>query len=567
MRWQSRVFPYGYVFIILLALGIGYLDVIDPRLGYVVRLEDHLLENLTAAFLLLAALALLAVAVRPQPWFPTRALYLLTAAGFLFLAGEEISFGQRLLGFASPEFFAVSNDEGEVNLHNLSFKNHPALIRFIHAIINFRWLPTIALLLCLAVMAAYFQGKDKFCGIPLPSPPLLFGFLVTLGYLYEGDFGLILYSGAHTPLLLWLVYAWLGRQGQLLFLGLAALVSLEAALYVNFDLVSTADNFGERFEFLAAACCLAYPLELLGHAYSGGGREARPPRPAPGRRRFPIPAWLLAGAFIIVASLSMAGLGYLKVRIEIAQAAAGWQAVVNGEAGEPFGKSETGLEVYRSGRRLVYTGTNRHCQAWETQPPVFLHLTPANPADLPEAYREYGYENRDFEFKRRERYRPGSGRCVATVPLPDYPIAEIRTGQYEYFGERLWEGRLQLETGEYQAAYAAATANPPALRSAFDVYLYGNAVTYIKEPCAAADIAGMFILHPYPANPGDLPEGRRGQEFDNLDFQFDLRGARFDGKCVASVPLPDYPIDRLRVGQWLPEENRQLWQGEIPVGR
>lgn len=77
----------------------------------------------------------------------------------------------------------------------------------------------------------------------------------------------------------------------------------------------------------------------------------------------------------------------------------------------------------------------------------------------------------------------------------------------------------------------------------------------------------MFILHSYPANPGDLLAGREEYGFNNLDFPFYRHGARFGGKCVSSAPLPGYPIDRLLVGQWLPDENRRLWQGEIPVGR
>ena len=41
--------------------------------------------------------------------------------GFLFLFGamEEISWGQRVLGIESPEWFLKHNKQGEINLHNL----------------------------------------------------------------------------------------------------------------------------------------------------------------------------------------------------------------------------------------------------------------------------------------------------------------------------------------------------------------------------------------------------------------------------------------------------------------
>lgn len=38
---------------------------------------------------------------------------------FLFVAGEEFSWGQRLLGYSSPEYFLAHNYQQEVNLHNL----------------------------------------------------------------------------------------------------------------------------------------------------------------------------------------------------------------------------------------------------------------------------------------------------------------------------------------------------------------------------------------------------------------------------------------------------------------
>lgn len=38
---------------------------------------------------------------------------------FLFAAGEEISWGQRILGVESSEFFIENNAQGETNLHNL----------------------------------------------------------------------------------------------------------------------------------------------------------------------------------------------------------------------------------------------------------------------------------------------------------------------------------------------------------------------------------------------------------------------------------------------------------------
>ncbi len=48
-------------------------------------------------------------------------IYFFMMGLFLFIGLEEISYGQRLIGFSSPDFFKDNNIQGEVTLHNLSF--------------------------------------------------------------------------------------------------------------------------------------------------------------------------------------------------------------------------------------------------------------------------------------------------------------------------------------------------------------------------------------------------------------------------------------------------------------
>ena len=49
----------------------------------------------------------------------TRKFILLVAIGAFFIAMEEISWGQRVLGFESSDFFRTKNMQRETNLHNL----------------------------------------------------------------------------------------------------------------------------------------------------------------------------------------------------------------------------------------------------------------------------------------------------------------------------------------------------------------------------------------------------------------------------------------------------------------
>ncbi len=105
----------------------------------------------------------------------------------------------------------------------------------------------------------------------------------------------------------------------------------------------------------------------------------------------------------------------------------------------------------------------------------------------------------------------------------------------------------------------------PVIRSDWDVHLRENTLTYVKEPCARADTEAMFFLHLYPVDVNDLPDHRKQHGFDNLDFRFDMRGVILDGRCMATVALPEYDIDRISTGQYVPANGGfdHIWEGEI----
>ena len=63
----------------------------------------------------------------------------------------------------------------------------------------------------------------------------------------------------------------------------------------------------------------------------------------------------------------------------------------------------------------------------------------------------------------------------------------------------------------------------------------------------------------------DLPAERRPAGFANQDFAFDRWGGFFDGKCLAVVPLPEYPIATIRTGQNIPGQG-EVWAAELMVG-
>ena len=101
-----------------------------------------------------------------------------------------------------------------------------------------------------------------------------------------------------------------------------------------------------------------------------------------------------------------------------------------------------------------------------------------------------------------------------------------------------------------------------------DVYLNERTLTYCKQPCTAADAETWFLLQVIPVDPAHLPAHRKQYRFDNLDFHFRVRGSvRLGDQCIAIAQLPDYPIGRIRVGQWIAKKDSIVWEAEFPPGR
>ena len=231
------------------------------------------------------------------------------------------------------------------------------------------------------------------------------------------------------------------------------------------------------------------------------------------------------------------------------------------KASEPIVQS--GFDVHHVDDALVYV--KEPCDEAEITDGYFmLRVVPEDSEDIPEPWRSFEYEDRSFLF-------PGhgallGGRCVASAPLPDYPVAVIRTGQWRSGAGRLWESDAALHPDRWRAMRRAVADGEPAARGLFAVYFAGGALIYLREPCAAADTEARFFLHVVPEREGDLPWERRLHGFDNLGFDFYLRGARLGDECIARADLPDYPISSIRTGQYVSGVG-EIWRAEFAVGR
>lgn len=107
------------VSILLYGLYLSTQDVTQFEQQYVP--EDGLFENLTAVFLFALSILMFWRIIKFRKG--KKALWLVTHIGFLLIflfgAGEEVSWGQRIFGIESGEFFEEQNTQGEMNFHNL----------------------------------------------------------------------------------------------------------------------------------------------------------------------------------------------------------------------------------------------------------------------------------------------------------------------------------------------------------------------------------------------------------------------------------------------------------------
>ena len=151
----------------------------NPRLLIWIR-EDGPVEWLTVIGLLLCVLICFLRAVLLREPRPTlfRWTAVLFGMAFLFGVGEEISWGQRLFGLQTPEWFAKHNRQSEINLHNL------VVYGFDLTKLVFGKLLTLALATYLLVLPlAYLRNRGfrKFadlCGVPVARPRQALLFLI-----------------------------------------------------------------------------------------------------------------------------------------------------------------------------------------------------------------------------------------------------------------------------------------------------------------------------------------------------------------------------------------------------
>ena len=113
-----------------------------------------------------------------------------------------------------------------------------------------------------------------------------------------------------------------------------------------------------------------------------------------------------------------------------------YDGVLAGDYGAPVAQS--GFDIYLRDNALTYL--KAPCVFGDADARFFLHIFPADSADLPAVWREYGFVNLDFQFAEYGAY--AGDICVATRELSDYAIERIRTGQFVSGEGAIWRAEF-----------------------------------------------------------------------------------------------------------------------------
>ena len=106
-------------------------------------------------------------------------------------------------------------------------------------------------------------------------------------------------------------------------------------------------------------------------------------------------------------------------------------------SGEPAARSD--FDIYLRENTVAYLKSP--CSAADVQAEFFLHVIPEDLEDLPADRRQYGFGRVNFRYGIHHGNTAAlafAGQCIAEYPLPDYPIARIRTGLFVLDGDRIW---------------------------------------------------------------------------------------------------------------------------------
>ena len=252
---SSSIFFLSVVFI---TIGFILLFLFHVELYDQLTSEDNIIENLSAVLLLFCSCFFLIsfFHARKSPlkihhWL-TYGLLMLSIVFFL-IAGEEISWGQRIFDLATPDYLSSVNEQDELNFHNINKRFFDRLLD--RATIIFVFISSFLL----------YRKKEKTLGIQNPDIFVICSFAITP--FYTQNTPLDFYHFIYVPLVGLFVFALKNKQKSFLFpLAFTLMLSLIIIIiHTTYNHLFPWHNnsANELREFLFYLSCVAYAYEIM----------------------------------------------------------------------------------------------------------------------------------------------------------------------------------------------------------------------------------------------------------------------------------------------------------------
>ena len=252
---SSSIFFLSVVFI---TIGFILLFLFHVELYDQLTSEDNIIENLSAVLLLFCSCFFLIsfFHARKSPlkihhWLSYGLLML--SIIFFLIAGEEISWGQRIFDLATPDYLSSVNEQDEHNFHNINKRFFDRLLD--RATIIFVFISSFLL----------YRKKEKTLGIQNPDIFVICSFAITPFYTQNTQ--LDFYHFIYVPLVGLFVFALKNKQKSFLFpLAFTLMLSLIIIIiHTTYNHLFPWHNnsANELREFLFYLSCVAYAYEIM----------------------------------------------------------------------------------------------------------------------------------------------------------------------------------------------------------------------------------------------------------------------------------------------------------------
>ncbi len=181
---------------------------------------------------------------------------LLVGAGllFFFAGGEEMSWGQHLFGWGTPEWLGEVNGQNETNLHNINKKAFD------------RWMDRITFVFAATTVTLHLLKREHVIGFRMPEAPIALGYLLLPVYRRLDVINLDLWDLSYFVALAYGVSAVLRKDRKMLRNFALYALTVAVVFYVHryhaHLLGRNSNTYHEIRETLFAYLCLAYGVQV-----------------------------------------------------------------------------------------------------------------------------------------------------------------------------------------------------------------------------------------------------------------------------------------------------------------